>query len=472
MLREFKPRRKGNINMKQISYLKVGNNKGNKRIWIEGKRLAECGFKNGLQYTVNTDIRNRQITISTHILGERSVSSRKRLNKTLPIIDLCNKTITNFIQCIMKNTKKIRVLFCKGKLVISIHHFMIKKDERESRFLNNKLSNQITTGTICSGGGISTMALHEGFSDIGLKSRVNYIVDLESKYLQSAIDNIACIDNDTIIIESMIEEVEPVLIEPVDILNISIPCTGHSKSGKAKNKLNMAEDHKTAGTSILGLINIIPFFNPSIIINENVCDFKNSASYSLLTGFLRQRGYIITERILGAEMGAIEQRNRHIMIAVSESFSNAFNIDNILPSMPTDKTLADIIENIPPESNVWKPYDYLKEKEIKDLKAGKGFKRQLLKGNEKHCGTIGRGYNKARSTEPFIIAPHNSEVSRLFTISEHANVKNIPVSTVAGVSTTVAHEILGQSVLYAVFKSIGRFLASGINSINILAEAA
>lgn len=78
------------------------------------------------------------------------------------------------------------------------------------------------------------------------------------------------------------------------------------------------------------------------------------------------------------------------------------------------------------------------------LSAGKGFRRQLLDGTESQIGTNGRGYNKARSTEPFIKSPHDASNSRLLTVAEHAAVTGIPADLVRRLGKTVAHEILGQ----------------------------
>lgn len=102
---------------------------------------------------------------------------------------------------------------------------------------------------------------------------------------------------------------------------------------------------------------------------------------------------------------------------------------------------------------------------MRDIAAGKGFKRQLLTGEEDGCGVIGRGYAKARSTEPFIISPWNPSLSRLLTPAEHAAVKTAPVSLVRGVSETTAHEILGQSVVYEAVVAIGELIARTVKGL-------
>jgi len=43
-------------------------------------------------------------------------------------------------------------------------------------------------------------------------------------------------------------------------------------------------------------------------------------------------------------------------------------------------------------------------------------------------------------------------------VLEHARLKGIPARIVEGLSTTVAHEVLGQSVVYPAFRAVGRAL--------------
>lgn len=75
----------------------------------------------------------------------------------------------------------------------------------------------------------------------------------------------------------------------------------------------------------------------------------------------------------------------------------------------------------------------------------------MLTGEETVCGTIGRHYNKRRSTEPFLqrhgtCGTPKARWQRLFSPREHARVKSVPESLIDGVNKTRAHEILGQSV--------------------------
>ncbi len=84
----------------------------------------------------------------------------------------------------------------------------------------------------------------------------------------------------------------------------------------------------------------------------------------------------------------------------------------------------------------------------------------MLTGSEKFCGTIGKGYFKCRSTEPFLSSKFDKDKSRLFTKNEHARIKGIPEKLVKNISDSLAHEILGQSVLFSAVKSIAVLISS------------
>jgi hypothetical protein len=57
-------------------------------------------------------------------------------------------------------------------------------------------------------------------------------------------------------------------------------------------------------------------------------------------------------------------------------------------------------------------------------------------------------------------------LSRLLTPKEHAAVKGIPESAVDGLSDKTAHEILGQSVLFPVFRSLGRLIGKAFDTLD------
>jgi DNA (cytosine-5)-methyltransferase 1 len=66
--------------------LKLGQHRGNLRLWVEGNRLAKAGFSVGARFTVLWC--NDHLFICAQPDGDRKVSGRSRGGQALPIIDL------------------------------------------------------------------------------------------------------------------------------------------------------------------------------------------------------------------------------------------------------------------------------------------------------------------------------------------------------------------------------------------------
>lgn len=445
----------------QTTYTNLKEHKGGKRLWLEGLRLSDAGFDKGCTYTVSFDVDNNCIDLvladgdsGTHVVAGR----KRRGNDTAtPIIDLCNK---NVVKTFNKGLR-VRAEFFDGNIRITLHHEEKSRIAREERTMQHVAEGRITEGGMCTGIGVATHAVHAGLSSNGLKATVEWVIDIEGRYLQVACDNNDAITASTRLFEGSLEEIEPELLGFVDVAQISLPCTGHSKSGKSKNKIKNAEDHDTAATSLFGFINIINAVNPTIIVSENVVEAKDSTTYTLIRKELERRGYVIHERIMGRkEAGSLEDRNRYWFVAVSMGLDN-FDLNNLPQFKQTHNNLGDIMENVSDDDKMWSQNSYLKDKAIRDAKEGKGFaKRQLVTAETESVGTIGRHYNKRRSTEPFFVRDGGWE--RLFTTKEHAAVKGIPYSLVEGQLATVAHEGLGQSVLYNHALGLGQYIAQMI----------
>ncbi len=74
------------------------------------------------------------------------------------------------------------------------------------------------------------------------------------------------------------------------------------------------------------------------------------------------------------------------------------------------------LEPVPLDSERWKSFDYLAEKELRDKAAGKGFSRQLLTGDDEFCGTIGKDYAKMQKYRTFHCSSRTAGVvSHLYT---------------------------------------------------------
>ena len=95
-----------------IFYSKVGNNRGRKRIWIEGKRLAKVGFNKGVNYSATLEDNLIRLTLDKE--GIRKVSGKVDNERSKPIIDLCSSAITQFT----KGVDKVKVTYNPGEILI------------------------------------------------------------------------------------------------------------------------------------------------------------------------------------------------------------------------------------------------------------------------------------------------------------------------------------------------------------------
>lgn len=440
------------------------------RIWLEGQRLASAGVMIGVQYALNVSKQLRRIELRPApdgFVGKTfSVSKRTRNDRVSPLIEVRDAVVAELFSV----GTKLRVSIHAGRIVISISNIAQRVEERISRFLNKlKSGESLHVVSLFHGGGVLDRAIHEGFERQKLSSYVKVAVEIDGDYLDSSLRNNSMLfRDDSTVINSDIRDVNLMGsgIPQADVLTGGVPCTGASKSGAAKNKLSCAEEHETAGTLFFDFLEWIKIFNPCIVLLENVVEYMKSVGMTVIRAKLESLGYELSETVLdGHAHGSLERRQRLCMVATTPGVCSPIDFDQIEPIKHKEAKISDILEDIPETSEMWRRYDYLAEKQDRDIAAGKGFKRQLLTGDEDGCGTIGRGYAKARSTEPFIISPWDPLLSRLFTDKEHARVKTIPVDLIEGLSVTKAHEVLGQSVIFCAFVAVGDLIARTVKGL-------
>lgn len=105
---------------------------------------------------------------------------------------------------------------------------------------------------------------------------------------------------------------------------------------------------------------------------------------------------------------------------------------------------------------------YLKDKEVRDVEAGKGFRMQIYDGSERSIATLTKGIAKRRSTDPFFRHPQDPNLLRLPTIREHSRLKGVPEHLVSGLCQTTGHELLGQSIVYRPVREIARLIGEAL----------
>ena len=442
-----------------IATTKLASDKrGNPRIWIEGRKLEAAGFIPSVRYRMTVDSEARRIELRVDDKGDRVVSRRERRGQALPIIDIANAKALSTIPA----DSVLRIDFSAQTIVIEMSATERRRLEREERTITRlRNGDPLATGSVSTGIGALSYAIHQGLAGAGIPSRLAFSVEIDHEYQDICAQRNPIWNEGTQAIcmpmqEFAFDRNATGQIEQVDVLEAGIPCTAHSLAGRAKKHLEIPEHDPVAGHLVVGFLAIVAACNPSVVIVENVPQYAESASFAILRNQLTEWGYDVDHVILkGEEFACLEHRHRMALIATTKGMHG--NVE-ITADGGSDLKLADILEDVPDDSPLWSEMTYLKEKEERDMAEGKGFRMQILTPDARKVGTIGRGYAKVRSTEPKLQHPTRPEMLRQFTPVEHARIKGIPEVLVEGLSVTQAHEMLGQSIVTAPFRALGEGL--------------
>jgi DNA (cytosine-5)-methyltransferase 1 len=442
----------------------LGMNRGSPRIFLDGAKILNESINAGDRYDCEyTENSVRLVFCET---GQKVVTPRHKNQKTFPVIDINNKKLGE----IFEEGETLRIAIKDRVIVIKSHVQRSKIEERNDSVIKKLNNNEpLLVASLCHGGGVLDRSVHTGLERVGIKSKIAMAVEIESAYLDSSLRNNPMLwDENSVVIESPIELVNfNEKSTECSLLIAGIPCLGASRSGKTKGKLQFAESHNSAGAIFFYVLQAIQCLNPAICLIENVVEYSSTASMSVIRLVLDKLGYDLHERVVtGTDFGALEARSRMAFIAISKGLDMHFDIDELLPTDGKYKTLADIIDpSIGLDDERWKTYDYLANKAIKDKEAGKGFARQFVNPEDSKVGVIGRGYFKARSTEPFLLHPFDPLLSRLFTPEEHAKIKGVPLELIANNSATISHEILGQGITFGCFVELAAHLGASLSQL-------
>ena len=442
----------------QVFYTQSLETKKGSRIWLEGKRLEDAGFGPGQKYQVIYNREQKRLELIATSAGERIVSKKSRYDQILPIIDICNDSVTKIFGPGTPVVAKVQ----DGRIVITQHQIESNRRIRESEMamlLNN--DGEVLEGSLCSGGGVSTHAIHEGMKSAGVNSKVSLLAEYDPRYLQVAKRLFPYVET---IHQGKIEDVLLEDIPRLNVLSFSLPCTGHSIAGKTKNKIKTAEEHKDASTAVFGALKYIVQSNPAVIISENVIQAKDSATYILLKAEIKRIGYEIKEFILDEKQaGSIEKRKRYWFVAISSGFKSVLN--EIEPKIYSKKynTVGEALDK--DYSGDWMPASYYDSRLEKNIQNGRGFSKNFATDNTEQTNVITRHYTKRQISNPHY---HKGDKIRLFTVAEHARLMGIPEMILEGVADTVGHEILGQSILYNQAHGLSSAVMAAIK--NLVAE--
>ena len=453
-------------------YIKnIGRNRGAPRIWLQGPDVARAGIGKGDQYEVIIEgqsltikaLKNGDVSLTGPDSKIRTVSGKEKNGREIPVIDLNS----NDLLAIFDGMDAVRMIVRKGEVVFVPMASEMRKRERLGR-IKRKLANgmPLKIGSAFHGGGVLSHAVHAGLERSGIKTEAAFINELREDLVSHAIDHNDVIADKTMIISAPAQEVvqDQWLMKQlpvVDVLEMGIPCSGASVAGRAKKGLALPEEHEEVGHLVFSALVILNKTQPACVLIENVPQYANTASASILRYQLRDMGYDTHEAVLnGKDFGSLEARERWCLVGVTKGLE--FSFDQLVPKPHLVKKLADVLDDIPADDPRWSEMKGLKDKQVRDIAAGKGFKMQTFGAEDSKIATITKGYAKVRSTDPKIKHPTNPDLLRQLTPAEHARIKQVPEHLISGLSITLAHELLGQGIVYEPFAQTAELLGNSI----------
>lgn len=448
----------------------VTENRGTPRVWAEGESLARAGISPGTILEVTTH-HGRMILAPAknqeRVKGRTvTVSKRTKKGRVTPLIEVRLPAIVSLFGL----GARVVIKALKGRLSIARHHQDNRIARREARLMEKlEKGEPLETASLYHGGGVMAHAIHEGFKRSDVASVISLAAEIEPAYLSSSLQNNPHLfSKNAILLNAPMEQLAfSVSSVEVDGVEGGVPCVGASKFGKVSNGIEHAEEHDSAGVQFYAFLRMIEVTNPAFCILENVCEYRRTASYAIIKATLKMLGYRLADRDLnGNEFGALEGRNRMVMIAVSEGLDIDLDLEAIESVRIKETSLEDVLDapDVAAQEAEFRDYAHLRKKEERDRKAGKDFRRNLLTPDAAKVPTLVRHYAKAGSTSAQLKHPSDPLLTRLFTVAEHARIKTIPASLVAGLSKTVAHEVMGQSVIHAAFVATAKWLGAAFKA--------
>lgn len=442
----------------EVREIKLGQAHGAPRVWLEGRRLSKAGFAVGAKYELH--VGGQSVVLKIAADGERIVSSRKKDDDACPVIDVNSARALG----VFDGLEKLRVIVRPGEIRLLPLASQKKAAERLTR-IAGKIRNgePLKVGSLCHGGGTTSYAVHTGMADAGVKTELAFANDFEPDVLFHAAEVNPAWTPDTIPVAAPMQEVVTDgwllgKLGHVDLLEAGIPCTAASLAGRAKKGLAMAEADPNAGHLVVAFLALVEALQPAVIVVENVPPYQQTASAHLIRHTLRDWGYNVAEAVLDAQdFGSIEARKRLAIVATTAGL--AFDFATVQKD-PCEHRLAEVLEAVPPDADCWSEMGYLRDKEIRDQAAGKGFRMQIVGPEATKIGTIGADYQKNRSTEPKVRHPTKGDaLLRLLTATEHARIKGVPDRMIAGLPSTRAHHMLGNGVSVQAFRALAEAIA-------------
>ncbi|MDB2343139.1 DNA cytosine methyltransferase [Porticoccaceae bacterium] len=441
----------------------LGFHKNNKRIWLEGVVLENAGLSagDGVSYVYRED----DILIRS---SDENPTHKVCHAARGPIIDIVNANVTRMF----KDYSHVSVFSDKnGEITIKGYLAESKILERESDFKRRVKSGEpLRKGGAFAGLGLLCQSVARGLNGVGVKtahrwsneySDIAAAVNLAGEIWESAAD-------DAIMVVDDIYNLDFTQIPRLDVLVLGNPCPAFSSinvSGKKEGNGDIW--NKDSGTIFQPTLEMIRAGNPAVVILENSKFMLDSIFDFILCDVMKRFGYRRTETIItGQDYGDFERRERLCRVWVSKGLPE-LRLEN-LPRRENERTVADVLEPISMDHSSWGRRPYL---EVKDAQAHNNHQFTKVSLTDRTTPVFTASYARIQADTPHIPHPERPFETRIFSVSEHCNIREIDGSLKEAVlsveqgtlpegkstrgSSSEAHRLLGNSCCPRAWASVG-----------------
>lgn len=413
----------------RLAVTKMGENRGNPRVYLNGKYLLKADFAPGK--LMEASFEKGRVTLRLSENGDRKVSAKGK--GEIPVIDINSAALREaFGSC-----SELQVKVSSGEIVITPARTAAKiaariKDGSE--------------GSCFSGGGFLTEAAREaGFEP-------KFAVELDEKYAEIFEAN----HPGAKMFNMSIHEVPVNELPQVELLTLGIPCEPYSTKRRAEKGQNtLPPEAHELGDMVFWALRIIDAVNPYTITCEEVPGFLNSGAGFIFINALKRMGYNVHTKIMDpTDYGSLTGRKRAVIVATT---ANDFQWP---AEEPKTATLGDILD--PVEQGEWFDRDtkaWLFNHWDKQTAKGNGFASQRVNANSAKVGTISKRYFAIQGDIPVVEHPEKKDTVRLFSVNEVKRLHGIPTDYYLGEAKTTAGEVMGQGVVVTTFRKVIQALA-------------
>ncbi|MFT7009513.1 MAG: DNA (cytosine-5)-methyltransferase 1 [Colwellia sp.] len=445
---------------------------GNRRIYIQNfEFLNDVSFFPNSRFDIT--VTAKEIILKLNEVGQRKVILSKRGDS---IIELSDKLITNFIgSC----AKFVTVKLSNNEIRISHHHMEVQRTIREFNFTKAIKRKELTTASLYSGTGALSYTMGEGLKDAGFEPRIKFANEIDeiAAKLNTSYNPIwdnaapdACFVMDDI--QSMDMSVMP---KYVDHLEISLPCPPYSAL-TSKDRRDIAHP---LGKLFMRTTEAIARLNPATLTIECTTHLLNSNAFLCISDFLSLHGYSFETTVLkGTEFGDFEQRKRFCLFAVSSGLKGLFPSLNKIDLLHhiNPQTFADIKDDIPEDSPLWKEFGHVKKR---DSMPHLNYRNVLIGDKDKSMPAL-LASSSPKAGAPFVCHPSNPNLQRQITVEEHTKIRKFPERLAQATNKlgkgllpgqvrtnkTAAHKLLGNSVCPGPWRTLMFYMFSGLHTNN------